>query len=65
MLNVVEDEHVNSMHFCSGTRTGFKYEWGDLLQLTEVLTRSTTAAEMLPPTPGSHFQSSNSDNAYL
>lgn len=65
MFNTVQDEHVNSLYFCSGTQTRFKYERGDLLQLTEVLTDSTTAAEMLPPAPGSHFQSSNSDNAYL
>lgn len=55
MLSAGEDELVNSLLFSSGTRTGFKYEWADLLQLTEVPTHSTTAAEMLPPAPGPHF----------
>lgn len=55
MLSTGEDELVNSLLCSSGTRTGFKYEWADLLQLTEVPTRSITAADMLPPAPGPHF----------
>lgn len=55
MPSTGEDELVNSLPFCSGTRTGFKYEWADLPQLTEVPTHSTTAAEILPPAPGSRF----------
>lgn len=44
---------------------GFKYEYRTFLQLTEAFTYTNTVAEMLPLTPGSPFQSSNSDNAYL
>lgn len=55
MPSTGEDEPVNSLPLCSGTRTGFKYEWAHLPQLTEVPTHSTAAAEMLPPAPGSHF----------
>lgn len=65
MLSTGEDELVNSLLFSSGTRTGFKYEWADLPQLTEVPTHSTTATEMLPQLQGPIFPSSNSENAYL